>query len=154
MRRSALLPLLLVALPLRGATPGQSPADVRAQLESAKAIVAACAAAPSAKTCAAGQIADAVQVALPGGPRTLELDWLRGALADAAIGKDKKQAADELRQAGQRLDREIAELQQPGGIPQDQLHREQETLRAILTSGDFPQPKPPSLLERLRDVLL
>lgn len=143
--------LLLAAAPAHAASRDCTPEMLRAQLQQAKAVVAACSEAPGTKACDPAAVGDDVEVALPAGRRTVEFGWLRSALADAA---KKKDAAVEMEAAAKHLDWELAALARPDGTPPDDLHRDQAKLQAILASGRFPQPQPPSLWQRMREIVM
>lgn len=147
MNRLWTLLLVLSAVPAPSAPRACTPEELRAHLGKLKALVAGCAAAKTAVACDPVNVGADDQVALPGGNRVVEFEWLRLALASAP---DSKTAGADLEAATKRLDLELSEL--AAAAPPAKFTAEQATLRTILASGDFPQPPPPSLLERLRDA--
>ena len=87
-------------------------------------------------------------VSTASGKRIVEYDWLRDSLRQAG---QSSMASNKLRDAGTRLGQMSQEIASPpatayvpGGVAN--IRRQ---LDAILDSGDYPQAKPPSYLERL-----
>ena len=147
MKTLSLLLLVLSALPAHSAPRACTPEDLRAHLEKLKLLVAGCAAAKTAVACDATAAGSDDEVQLAGGTRLVEFEWLRLALASAP---GSSTATADLEASAKRLDVELREL--AAAAPPANISSEQATLRSILSSGEFPQPPPPSLWERLRDA--
>jgi hypothetical protein len=137
MRWAGLLWLAVSSMPLQRTC---SLDELRQQLLHAKTVVAACAASATESTCDPSAIGPDDQVKVAGGARRVEFGWLRLALADAQ--KSRNGAA--LASARQRIEGEIIELDAANPLTPAQLKDDQGKLREILSSGDFPQPKPES----------
>ena len=95
-------------------------------------------------------------VSVASGKRILQYDWLRDSLQDAAMaerGKNDRNAWIEasagLRDAGARLEQMTREMAHPGGYTPFDVAGARRKLDAILSSGDFPQSKPPSYWDRI-----
>lgn len=151
MRGSASLLVLLTVLPLRGEPRLCTPQQLQDRLTSLESVVSACSAAPAKASCDPAAVGDDVRVTLPAGVRTVEFDWLRSALSDAGAGNH---AQDKMAGARDRLARDLSSLAAAASEPAQDLQQDRVVLRQILASGDFPQPQPPSLWERLRDQFL
>ena len=99
-------------------------------------------------------------VSIAAGKRSLQYDWLRDSLRQAAAAESAKNEQSAIREASSGLSDARARLEQmtqelasppasvyvPGNV--SNIRRQ---LDAILESGDYPQAKPPSYLERIWD---
>lgn len=151
MRRSLPLLALLTVMPLYAEARQCTPQQLQDRLHSLESLVSACAAAPGKAACDPAGVGDDLQVALPSGSRTVEFDWLRAALSQAAVSGHTQQ---NMAAARQRLAHDLSSLNSaPLQSPQE-LQHDRAMLRQILASGAFPQPQPPSLWQRLRDQFL
>jgi Domain of unknown function (DUF4129) len=128
-----------------------------------RTVTDACAQNPAPGTCDPSLVGPDVVVSIPTGKRAVNFAWLRDALrlaASAETSKNKqnaeKEALSELSDARSRL----AEMtQEPASPPATvfvpgNVSNIRRKLDSILGSGDYPQAKAPSLLERIwRDFL-
>jgi hypothetical protein len=133
------------------------------ELARLRTVAETCAQNPAPGTCDPSLVGPDLVVSAPTGKRTVNFPWLREALrlaASAETSKNKqnaqKEALSELNDARSRL----AEMIQDPALPPasafvpGNVSNIRRKLDAILESGDYPQPKPPSLLERIwRDFL-
>jgi Domain of unknown function (DUF4129) len=151
--------LCLVGVLTPGLTAGAGPLppinlpEYKQELQRLHTVVEDCAQDLASKTtprtaCDPALVGPDEMVSTAGGKRIVEYDWLRDTLRQAG---QSSQASRQLSDAGARLEqmsREIASppatAYVPGGVAN--IRRQ---LDAILDSGDYPQAKPPSYLERL-----
>jgi hypothetical protein len=135
--------------------------DYPARLHNLHSVVEECARTMSAASCdwkLAGPDA-AVQTSF--GIRKVQFAWLRSALRNASVASSKpaakqsalKAASDRLRDAGLRLDQELARQQESRKGTRD-VASERAALQSILAGGGYAQEVPPTLFERLRDQFL
>jgi Domain of unknown function (DUF4129) len=113
---------------------------------------------PAPGGCDPSVVGPDVMVSITGGKRTVSFEWLRDALrlaASAETSKNKpngeKEASRVLTDARSRLAEMIQELASPPAsvfIPEN-VSNIRRTLDGILESGDYPQAKAPTLLERI-----
>ena len=151
MRCSLPLLVLLTVLPLRAEPPLSTSQQLQDRLTSLESVISACSATPGKAACDPAAVGDDVRVSLPSGVRTVEFDWLRSALSDAQAGNHPQ---DKMAAARDRLARDLSSLAAATSEPAQDLQQDRAVLRQVLASGDFPQPQPPSLWERLRDRFL
>jgi hypothetical protein len=127
------------------------------RLDRLRAVAEACAQNPAPGTCDPSLVGPDVVVAIPSGNRTVSFAWLRDTLrlsASAETSKNqnaKKEALSALSDAGSRLAEMIREPAAPPAsvfVPGN-VSNIRRKLDGILESGDYPQAKPPSLLERI-----
>lgn len=140
---------LLAALSLQGQPRVFTPAELHIRLQVLKQVVDTCAVARTTAACDPTLVGEDARVSLPSGARIVEFGWLRRVLGNAGTSKTAK---EKLNTAAERLDRELAELD--AVAPAQDLGQDRAALQKILASGDFPQPRPPSLWQRLRDEVL
>jgi hypothetical protein len=133
------------------------------EVDRLRTVTDACAQNPAPGTCDPSLVGPDVVVSIPTGKRAVNFAWLRDALrlaASAETSKNKqnaeKEALSELSDARSRL----AEMtQEPASPPATvfvpgNVSNIRRKLDSILGSGDYPQAKAPSLLERIwRDFL-
>ena len=108
------------------------------------------------KACDPSLVGPDEMVSIATGKRTVKYDWLRDSLRQAASAENSKndQSAgnpSELSDARVRLEQMTQELASPPAsvyVPGNVANIRRK-LDAILDSGDYPQAKPPSYLERL-----
>jgi hypothetical protein len=128
------------------------------ELDRLRAVAEACARNPAPGTCDPSLVGPDVVVSIPTGKRAVDFAWLRDALrlaASAETSKNKqnaeKEALSELSDARSRL----AEMtQEPASPPASvfvpgNVSNIRRKLDGILESGDYPQAKPPTLLEKI-----
>lgn len=151
MLRSVPLLVLLAVLPLHGEPRLCTPQQLQDRLTSLQSLVSACAAAPGKAACDPAAVGEDVRVSLPSGVRTVEFDWLRTILSEAQTGKAPQ---DKMAAARERLARDLASLVATTSESPQDLQQDRAVLRQILASGDFPQPQPANLWQRLRDQFL
>lgn len=151
MRRSVPLLVLLTVLPLHAEPRLCTPQQLQDRLKSLESLVSACSAAPGTAACDPAVVGDDLQVTFPSGTRTVEFDWLRAALSAAQAGNH---AQEKMAAARERLARDLSSVTAATAQSPQNLQQEHAVLRQILASGDFPQPQPPNLWQRLRDQFL
>jgi hypothetical protein len=117
---------------------------------------------PAPGTCDPSLVGPNVMVSIIAGERTVSFEWLRDALrlaASAETSKDKhdaeKEASRELNDARFRLAEMIQEVNQEPASPSasvfvpGNVSNIRRKLDGILESGDYPQAKAPTLLEKI-----
>lgn len=129
----------------------------RLHLQNLQNVVASCLKQSNAANCDAALVGPDDEVATAAGTRAVGYAWVRNVLANAgssATAKDKRklqQAAENLREASDRLAREL----KSSGGPQIQtagLTAAHRTLDHILSSAEFTRVKRTSFLDRVRDA--
>jgi Domain of unknown function (DUF4129) len=128
------------------------------ELDGLRTVAEACARNPAPGTCDPSLVGPDVMVSIPAGTRTVSFAWLRDALrvaASAETSKNKqnaeKEASRELSDGRSRLAemiQETASLPASVFVPGNVANIRRQ-LDGILESGDYPQAKVPSLLERI-----
>jgi hypothetical protein len=118
----------------------------------------ACAQNPAPGTCDPSLVGPDLAVSIPSGKRAVNFEWLRDALrltASAETSKNKqnaeKEASRELNDARTRLAEMTQELASPPAsvfVPGN-VSNIRRKLDGMLASGDYPQAKPPTLLEKI-----
>jgi Domain of unknown function (DUF4129) len=128
------------------------------QLDRLSTVAETCAQNPAPGTCDPSLVGPDVVVSIPAGRRSVNFAWLRDALrlaASAQTSKNKKEAEKEASSTLGNARSRLAEMTQetaplpasvfvPGNV--SNIRRQ---LDGILESGDYPQAKAPSLLERI-----
>jgi hypothetical protein len=123
------------------------------ELDRVRAVVEACAQNPAPGMCDPSTVGPDVVVSIPTGKRAVNFAWLRDALRLAASAETSKnkQNASALSDARSRL----AEMTQQTASPPatvfvpGNVSNIRRKLDGILENGDYPQAKPPSVLERI-----
>jgi hypothetical protein len=142
-------------------------ADYPARLRGLRAILDACARTMSNAACDWHLVGPDAAVKSAAGIRTVQFAWLRSALRKVFEAKSLlvpptdpggKQraltaASGKLRDAGLRLDQELAQQHDSRKGARD-IAPERAALEKILASGGYAQQVPPTLFERLRDGFL
>jgi hypothetical protein len=128
------------------------------ELDRLRTAAEACAQNPAPGTCDPSLVGPDVMVSITAGKRTVTFEWLRDTLrlaASAEKSKDKqnaeKEASSALSDARSRLAEMTQELASPSAsvfVPEN-VSNIRRKLDGILESGDYPQAKTPSLLERI-----
>jgi Domain of unknown function (DUF4129) len=128
------------------------------QLDRLRMVAEACAQNPAPATCDPSLVGPDMLVSITDGKRTVSFAWLRDALrlaASAETSKNKpngeKEASRVLTDARSRLAEMIQERASPPAsvfVPEN-VSNIRRTLDGILESGDYPQAKAPTLLERI-----
>jgi hypothetical protein len=117
---------------------------------------------PASGTCDPSLVGPDVMVSIPAGTRAVNFEWLRDALrlaASAETSKNKqnaeKEASRELSDARSRLAEMIQEVNQEPASPSasvfvpGNVSNIRRKLDGILESGEYPQAKAPTLLEKI-----
>jgi Domain of unknown function (DUF4129) len=140
-----------------------SPDECKQELDRLRMVVEACAQelqqpTTAPKACDPSLTGPDETVSIAGGKRSLQYDWLRDSLRQAAAAESAKHeqsavsnASSGLSDARARLERMTQELASPPAsvyVPGNVANIRRQ-LDAILESGDYPQAKPPSYLERI-----
>jgi Domain of unknown function (DUF4129) len=142
-------------------------ADYPARLRSLHGLLDACARTMSPAACDWQLAGPDAAVRTPSGDRKVQFAWLRSAVLDAARAgsapasprdpgakqRGLEAAQVSLRDAGLRLDQELAQQQEKQRGARD-VAPERVALKKILLSGGYAQEVPPTLFERLRDEFL
>lgn len=129
------------------------------QLDRLHTLVGDCARELTAKTkdpkaCDLSTVSSDQIVSIAGGRRRVSYGWLQDTLRQARHPQsetDLKQALTNLGEAATRLQQMAQQAASPGAsvyVPDD-VANIRARLNAILDNGDYPQPKPPSLLQRI-----
>ena len=128
------------------------------ELDRLRTVAEACARNPAPGTCDPALVGPDVVVSIPAGNRTVSFAWLRDALrlaASAQTSKNKQHAEKEASSAlGDARSRLAEMIQETASLPANvfvpgNISNIRRKLDGILESGDYPQAKAPSLLERI-----
>lgn len=128
-----------------------TPAEFQARVQALDKLIASCQQSVSAATCQSDQVGPDVQLAVPGGHRSVRFDWLRDLLATAAkpeSAKTSKQAnapgdyepptlQQQLADARQRLAEEAKLASESAAQTQQKVHVEHKALTAILAGREY-----------------
>jgi Domain of unknown function (DUF4129) len=127
-------------------------------LDRLRGVAEACARNPAPGTCDPSLVGPDVVVSIPAGHRAVSFAWLRDALrlaVAAETSKNKPNAEKEASSALSDARSRLAEMtQEPASPPASvfvpgNVSNIRRKLDSILASGDYPQAKPPTLLERI-----